>query len=660
MGSRFEMGSDHGWSNTRDLGKSQLGGVIFGAKKTTFNECLSRQLFGLPSQHFMYVKKIDPGVPLFLFNYTDRTLHGIFEAASSGKMNIDPYAWTSDGSQRTPYPAQVQIRVKLQCRALNENQFKPIIIDNYYSQNLFWFELDHAQTNRLLSLLSAQPYSAPRTILTPHSTTKQTAYLPSENKRTCYMPLEVGGGHSSHANGAKSLPSNIKDAKTFNAVNEKEVLCMKLKELALKSKLVGPSSERHESNTPKVNDVWPKLVGQPSADCEDESVVNDATFEPNGSSSNKKEDTPSNLFQDHSVITQLIEKVEDLMASKAAQNEKINLLEQKIASMEQNLAEAEIEIMNLKGLCKMLKTSVGPQEFDDIQGRETSLDSLADESILLVGGYDGVSWLSSLDCYSPSQILTTSLEPMNTERCYAAVSKLDGDLFVFGGGTHGQWFDTVESYDPVTNQWKTCPPLNRKNGSLAGATVNEKIYAVGGGNGVECYSAVEMLDFDVGAWIPTRSMLQKRFALAAAELNGALYAVGGYDGKCYLRTAERFDPREHSWKKIESMNTMRGCPSMVVLNEKLLVLGGYDGNAMVSSVEIYDPRRGSWMIGEPMKYPRGFSAAAVANDGVYVFGGLSSGEEINETVECYKEGRGWELTYANAACRRCFFSAIAL
>jgi len=53
------------------------------------------------------VKNIDPGLPLFLFNYTDRKLHGIFEAASSGRMFIDPYGWTTDGSERTQYPAQV-------------------------------------------------------------------------------------------------------------------------------------------------------------------------------------------------------------------------------------------------------------------------------------------------------------------------------------------------------------------------------------------------------------------------------------------------------------------------------------------------------------------------------------------------------------------------
>ncbi|CAN1276897.1 B2 protein, partial [Linum perenne] len=67
----------------------------------------------LPGQHITYVKKIDPGLPLFLFNYSDRKLHGIFEAVCSGKMNIDPYGWTNDGSERTQYPAQVTLSLRL-------------------------------------------------------------------------------------------------------------------------------------------------------------------------------------------------------------------------------------------------------------------------------------------------------------------------------------------------------------------------------------------------------------------------------------------------------------------------------------------------------------------------------------------------------------------
>ncbi|KAH0716817.1 hypothetical protein KY290_013073 [Solanum tuberosum] len=88
---------------------------------------------GLSAPHFSYVKNIDPGLPLFLFNYSNRKLHGIYKATSSGKININPYGWTLDGSGRTEYPTQVQKRLCLHCKPLAETLFKPIIQDNYYN-----------------------------------------------------------------------------------------------------------------------------------------------------------------------------------------------------------------------------------------------------------------------------------------------------------------------------------------------------------------------------------------------------------------------------------------------------------------------------------------------------------------------------------------------
>lgn len=93
--------------SSRNLTKTQLGGVVFGCTKDTIKECLSKHLFGLPYNHISYVQKIDTALPLFLFNYSDRKLHGIFEAAGPGLLNINPYAWTSNGSDRTSFPAQV-------------------------------------------------------------------------------------------------------------------------------------------------------------------------------------------------------------------------------------------------------------------------------------------------------------------------------------------------------------------------------------------------------------------------------------------------------------------------------------------------------------------------------------------------------------------------
>ncbi|PWA42426.1 nucleotide-binding alpha-beta plait domain-containing protein [Artemisia annua] len=251
-----------------------------------------------------------------------------------------------------PRYIQVQIRVKLHCRVLTENQFKPIIADNFFNPHHFWFELDHAQTNKLLSLLSTQALSGPRatlaphstikpktflpldkerarniipvavgghlngskslpsnikdiksyTTLTPHNSMKQPAFLPLEKESVCHMPPQVIGGH---LNGAKSFPSNAKDITTCKTFNEKELITMRLKNLAQKRNLVASCP--------------------PSSDCKDDSAVT------NNMIVEKKED------KSFPVIAQLVEKVKDLMASKAAQSDKVNHLEQKIASMEQNL-----------------------------------------------------------------------------------------------------------------------------------------------------------------------------------------------------------------------------------------------------------------------------------------------------------------------------------
>lgn len=128
----------------RNLRVNDLGGVIFGCKHSTIGECYDKQLFGkpatskilvkhmliylliyfhlknypsgLPAAHFSYVRNVYPCLQLFLFNYSNRELHGIFEAASQGQRYLDSSAWTSgeptcEKSELTPYPAQVRSRI---------------------------------------------------------------------------------------------------------------------------------------------------------------------------------------------------------------------------------------------------------------------------------------------------------------------------------------------------------------------------------------------------------------------------------------------------------------------------------------------------------------------------------------------------------------------
>ena len=69
-------------------------------------ECFDRNLFGLPPQHMKQhnlAQRIQPGhTRLFLFNDSDKFLHGVFEAIAPPMLNIEPYAWTL-----RPWPGSV-------------------------------------------------------------------------------------------------------------------------------------------------------------------------------------------------------------------------------------------------------------------------------------------------------------------------------------------------------------------------------------------------------------------------------------------------------------------------------------------------------------------------------------------------------------------------
>lgn len=64
-----------------------------------------------------------------------------------------------------------------------------------------------------------------------------------------------------------------------------------------------------------------------------------------------------------------------------------------------------------------------------------------DDPILMVGGYNGSSWLSDLSLYSPSRDIIKSLTPMTFLRYCTSVAKLNDEVFLFGGVRGDVWYD---------------------------------------------------------------------------------------------------------------------------------------------------------------------------------------------------------------------------
>jgi len=128
-----------------------LGGYIFVCNNDTMQEDLKRQLFGLPPRYRDSVRAITPGLPLFLYNYTTHQLHGIFEATTFGGSNIDPTAWEDKKCKgESRFPAQVRIRIRKVCKALEEDAFRPVL--HHYDGPKFRLELSIPETLDLLDL----------------------------------------------------------------------------------------------------------------------------------------------------------------------------------------------------------------------------------------------------------------------------------------------------------------------------------------------------------------------------------------------------------------------------------------------------------------------------------------------------------------------------
>ncbi|KAF3440950.1 hypothetical protein FNV43_RR19236 [Rhamnella rubrinervis] len=134
-----------------------LGGYIFVCNNETMREDLRRQLFGLPQKYKDSVRAITPGLPLFLYNYTAHQLHGVYQAVSFGGSNIDPTAWEDRKCRgESRFPAQVRIRIKKNCKPLEEDAFRPIL--HHYDGPKFRLQLSVPEALALLDLFKEEDH----------------------------------------------------------------------------------------------------------------------------------------------------------------------------------------------------------------------------------------------------------------------------------------------------------------------------------------------------------------------------------------------------------------------------------------------------------------------------------------------------------------------
>ena len=176
---------------------------------------------------------------------------------------------------------------------------------------------------------------------------------------------------------------------------------------------------------------------------------------------------------------------------------------------------------------------------------------------------------------------------------------LDGKIYAIGGWltTHERLrLKTVEVYDPATDRWAKAQSMNSERCSAALSVVNGEIYAIGGmswpGIGVETalyLSSIEVFNPKTNQWQERTGMSGPKAYHTASVIDGKIYVVGGYfpQGKEFkpLSTVEIYNPTTDRWTQELDMPIGKWGHATEVIDGQIYIFGG----GPITSVQVYDP-----------------------------------------------------------------------
>ncbi|XP_048231781.1 uncharacterized protein LOC8259488 [Ricinus communis] len=636
---------------SRNLRTCDLAAVIFGCKHNTFEECFSSSLFGLPAPHFLYVKNIYPGMPLFLFNYSDRKLHGIFEAANHGGLNINSQAWIEDGLDSTPYAAQVKFHIRMKCQPLVEDQFGPIIAENYYAPKLFWFELDHNQTKKLISLFSSSPIIQKQNVL--H---KGLFGSNAREKQRLEVQINANGGVTekgiscvrpssglSYCSIVKSTSSSVvrtdqSDVKQGTCVDQLDII-------QGVHTVQTDSAGCYSSDPPIVGGLTTSLSKKPwtalfnkARETEDSKTSALISNLSNMDQYNLQFEPSPYLNQTH-VLEAAADK--DGFKSGATLASFDIRQEGQVLNLPADCFNAEWSsscVLPLNEESQPSKVNIdGDLPVEEHIYAESNCESLyeAMANVIIAEDNQGedaaahlrdayASEIKSLDFHSIVAKLLLEVEELKgsqsmqarkvncleqellesrsemqylKDRCKMLESSNlnTNELLLIAGGFDGSlWLSGLDSYSPFQDLKKPLASMNSARSHASAAKLNGELYVFGGVHGDLWYDTVESYNPTSNQWISRPSLSQRKGHLAGVSLNNKIFAVGGGNADECLSEMEMLDVNAAKWIPAQSMLERRYAPAAAEISGTIYVVGGYDGGGYLNSVERFDPREESW------------------------------------------------------------------
>ncbi|CAO2636980.1 Kelch-like protein 12 [Lemmus lemmus] len=302
------------------------------------------------------------------------------------------------------------------------------------------------------------------------------------------------------------------------------------------------------------------------------------------------------------------------------------------------------------------KFHLRPELRSQMQGPRTRARLGANEVLLVVGGFGSQqSPIDVVEKYDPKTQEWSFLPSITRKRRYVASVSLHDRVYVIGGYDGRSRLSSVECLDYTADEdgvWYSVAPMNVRRGLAGATTLGDMIYVSGGFDGSRRHTSMERYDPNIDQWSMLGDMQTAREGAGLVVASGIIYCLGGYDGLNILNSVEKYDPHTGHWTNVTPMATKRSGAGVALLNDHIYVVGGFDGTAHLSSVEAYNIRTDSWTTVTSMTTPRCYVGATVLRGRLYAIAGYD-GNSLLSSIECYDPIiDNWEVV-ASMGTQRC-------
>jgi uncharacterized repeat protein (TIGR01451 family) len=176
---------------------------------------------------------------------------------------------------------------------------------------------------------------------------------------------------------------------------------------------------------------------------------------------------------------------------------------------------------------------------------------------------------------------------------------INDNLYVAGGYNGTTYLDSLQVYSTTANTWGTAAPMPTPLAYYQAVALNGKLYVLGGFGGLvtpAVSNAVHVYDPATNAWSTVAPMSTPRYYAQAGVIGGQIYVAGGYSGAVTIAAGEVYSPAANVWTPIAAMPLPWVQGGDAVMNDRYLVISGGYSTTLTAAIYgwTYDAQTNAW------------------------------------------------------------------